>query len=89
MALPNPGRSLPAGAWEMALTTAEAVVAAPSGSRPGPFPVPEAERLDALASLGVLDTAPEPLFDDIVTLARHICAAPMAAVSLVADDRQW
>lgn len=29
------------------------------------------------------------MFDDIVTLARHICGTPMAAVSLVSHDRQW
>jgi isoamylase len=83
--------SLPAGTWEMALTTAEAVVAASSGSRLNSFPIPdrEADRLAALTGLGVLDTAPEPVFDDIVTLARHICDTPMAAVSLVAQDRQW
>jgi GAF domain-containing protein len=75
----------------MALTTADAVVAAPTGAGPKPFPIParEVERLDTLNSFGVLDTAPESVFDDIVTLARQICDAPMAAVSLVDHDRQW
>lgn len=49
----------------------------------------EIERLEALRELGVLDTAPEPVFDDIVAIATTICKAPVALVSLVASDRQW
>ncbi|WP_232628752.1 PAS domain S-box protein [Methylobacterium sp. Leaf118] len=46
-------------------------------------------RLAALARYGILDTAPEPDFDDVVALATGLCAAPTALVSLVTDDRQW
>jgi len=46
-------------------------------------------RLAALESYGILDTPPEEGFDDIVQLARQICGAPVALVSLVTDDRQW
>lgn len=46
-------------------------------------------RLRALASLAILDTAPEPEFDDLVRLASSICAAPIALVSLLDEDRQW
>jgi len=42
-----------------------------------------------LAPYGILDTPPEPGFDDAVALAQHLCDAPIALVSLVADDRQW
>ncbi|GAC1337710.1 MAG: hypothetical protein NVSMB18_03010 [Acetobacteraceae bacterium] len=38
---------------------------------------------------GILDTPPEPGFDDVVFLASQICAAPVALVSLVGRDRQW
>ncbi|MDF7776563.1 HWE histidine kinase domain-containing protein [Sphingomonas sp. AOB5] len=48
-----------------------------------------ARRLDALADLAILDTAPEQGFDDIVELASHICRTPVALVSLVDRDRQW
>lgn len=48
-----------------------------------------ADRLKALGELGILDTAPEQGFDDIVLLATRICDAPVALVSLVAADRQW
>ncbi len=49
----------------------------------------EQMRLDALRQYHILDTAPEPQFDDIVTLASSICNTPMATISLVDDHRQW
>lgn len=49
----------------------------------------ERARLLALQSLRVLDTAPEPAFDDIVALAADLFGTPMAAVSLIDDQRQW
>jgi two-component sensor histidine kinase len=49
----------------------------------------EIERLAVLDRYGILDTAPEPGFDDIVLLATRICETPVALVSLVAENRQW
>jgi len=46
-------------------------------------------RLTALDSLDILDTPSEPGFDDIVSLAAHVCETPVALVSFVAGDRQW
>ncbi|TZG24676.1 HWE histidine kinase domain-containing protein [Sphingomonas montanisoli] len=46
-------------------------------------------RLDALGDYAVLDTPAEPDFDDIVHIAAHVCATPIALVSLVEKDRQW
>lgn len=46
-------------------------------------------RLDALASYKILDTPPEPEFDDIVAIACMVCETPVALVSLVQHDRQW
>ena len=51
--------------------------------------VHDTERLNALASYGILDTPAEEGFDDVVQLAAELCAAPVALVSLVADSRQW
>ena len=51
--------------------------------------VPDPIRLAALDAYAILDTPPEKGFDDIVLLARMLCAAPVALVSLVARDRQW
>lgn len=55
------------------------------------IPVMNADRrrLRALLSFGILDTPPEQKFDSIVELARLVCRAPIALVSLVAADRQW
>src|SRR5476651_2478064 len=53
------------------------------------MPVSDPSRLATLLSYRVLDTPPEPQFDDIVQLARTICRTPVALVSLIAADRQW
>ncbi|MDM9627071.1 HWE histidine kinase domain-containing protein [Rhizobium sp. S152] len=49
----------------------------------------DAERLAALESLSILDSEPEPEFDDIVFLAATICHTPVSLVSLVGAERQW
>ena len=54
-----------------------------------PIPPNEAERLHALYECSVLDTAPEEVFDDITRLAAQVCGTPIAAVSLIDEDRQW
>ncbi|MES2859689.1 MAG: PAS domain S-box protein [Pseudomonadota bacterium] len=56
---------------------------------PAPAASSEAARLQALHALHVLDTAPEQVFDDLVSLASHICDVPIALVTLVDQDRQW
>lgn len=54
-----------------------------------PFPDDEVERLKDLSSYQVLDTLPEPAFDDLTFLASNICHTPIALISLVDDRRQW
>jgi PAS domain S-box-containing protein len=54
-----------------------------------PLPTNEVSRLEALHQLDILDTAPEEAFDDLARLAAHVCATPIALVSLVDKDRQW
>lgn len=49
----------------------------------------EAARVAALNRYAILDTEPEQLFDDLVTLASYACKTPMAFLSLVDDHRQW
>jgi GAF domain-containing protein len=49
----------------------------------------EVGRLAALNRYAILDSEPEQSFDDLVTLAAHICQTPMAMLSLVDDHRQW
>ena len=52
-------------------------------------PWTEAERLAALDGYAILDTPPEQDFDDLVRLAAELLEAPMAAVNLIAESRQW
>ncbi len=49
----------------------------------------EESRLQALAALAVLDTPREERFDRLVRLTQHLFDVPMAAVSLIDEDRQW
>ena len=49
----------------------------------------EVGRLIALDRYAILDTEPEPAFDDLANLASQICETPVALISLVAADRQW
>ena len=49
----------------------------------------EAARLETLRGFGILDTAPEQVFDDLTELASQLCGTPMALVSMVDDERQW
>jgi hypothetical protein len=48
----------------------------------------ESERLAALRSYRVLDTPPEPEFDDLVQLAARACQTPVALISLIDERRQ-
>src|SRR5271154_2284403 len=52
-------------------------------------PENEAERLEALRSLKILDTPPEESFDEVTALASFICQVPIAIISLVDEKRQW
>ncbi len=49
----------------------------------------EQDRINALHSLALLDTEPEPEFDEIVHLAAAVCGTPVSMVSLIDEDRQW
>jgi EAL domain-containing protein (putative c-di-GMP-specific phosphodiesterase class I)/GGDEF domain-containing protein len=49
----------------------------------------EAERLDALRRLRLLDTPPSETFDRITRTASKLFDVPIAAVSLTDSERQW
>lgn len=53
------------------------------------IPLNELNRLAALRSYHILDTATEKDFDDLTELASAICDTPIALISLVDKDRQW
>ena len=54
-----------------------------------PIPDNEAERLDALCALNLLDTAPEERFDRITRTAALFFDVPIVMVSLIDSARQW
>ena len=53
------------------------------------FPFDEEARLKALDELALMDTLPEPVFDEIVQRVAKACDTPIALLSLVDSRRQW
>ncbi|MDW8343701.1 MAG: GAF domain-containing protein [Verrucomicrobiae bacterium] len=49
----------------------------------------EVSRLEELASYQILDTLPEPPFDDLVRLAARACRVPVAYLGFVDERREW
>lgn len=49
----------------------------------------EAERLAALARYNILDTLPEPAYDDVVEIASCVAGTPIALITLLDQGRQW
>ncbi len=53
------------------------------------LPINEVERLAALYSYDVVDSEREEAFDDLARLAAYLCRAPISAISLTEDTREW
>ena len=53
------------------------------------IPVHEEQRIRALHEFDIVDTEPEKEYDDIVTLAAHICSIGTAHISLIDSNKQW
>lgn len=54
-----------------------------------PLPENEAQRLQTLRLYEVLDSEPEPVFDDITAASSQIFGTPICLITLVDEDRQW
>ena len=59
------------------------------GWKAAPIPANEAERLAAVKSYHLLDTAPEIAYDEITELAAQICQCPVAVIGLIDETRDW
>ncbi|APP84571.1 sensor domain-containing diguanylate cyclase [Xanthomonas hortorum pv. vitians] len=53
------------------------------------MPANEDDRLAALHDYQILDTAPEPSYDEFTAIAAAVCRTPMALISLIDTQRQW
>ncbi|MBT0587830.1 sensor histidine kinase [Alteromonas oceanisediminis] len=53
------------------------------------LPDNESQRLKALVSYQIMDTDPDPVFDDITAMIAELCETSIALVSLIDDCRQW
>jgi CheY-like chemotaxis protein len=53
------------------------------------LPEGERSRLVSLTDLRILDTFPEPVFDDLTRLAALICDTPIAVIDFVDEQRVW
>ncbi len=54
-----------------------------------PLPQNEAERLAALETYNIFDTAKEKDFDDLASLASAICQVPITLITFIDEKRQW
>lgn len=54
-----------------------------------PLPSDEKARLEELRRYVILDTPPEPAFEQLTELAATICQTPVSLISLVDENRQW
>ncbi len=54
-----------------------------------PIPEIDAERVAALGTYNIMDSAPEPGYDDITELAAQICQCPVAIINLIDESRTW
>lgn len=55
----------------------------------GPLPPDEPARLAAVAASGLVDSAPEPVFDRLTWLATQVTECPMALITVLTSQRQW
>eukprot|EP00457_Paulinella_chromatophora_P000320 gb/GEZN01000320.1/.p1 GENE.gb/GEZN01000320.1/~~gb/GEZN01000320.1/.p1 ORF type:complete len:1541 (-),score=288.70 gb/GEZN01000320.1/:342-4964(-) len=56
---------------------------------PAALPADELDRLEALRSYNILDSEPEESFERITRTVASVCETPIAAISLVDENRQW
>lgn len=78
-----------AGEMKSALELALEAISDAPGRRDEAPEAREAARLLALSRYAILDTAPEPEFDDLTRLASVLCGTPLASLSFADGTRLW
>lgn len=56
---------------------------------PAPIPRNEPERIVALRSFSILDSAEEDIYNSITQAAADVCQTPMASLTFIDTHRQW
>lgn len=54
-----------------------------------PIPANDAERVSVLRDYKVLDTPPEPVYDEITEILAQVCDCPLAAIGLMDETREF
>jgi hypothetical protein len=49
----------------------------------------DADRVAALRSYNILDSVPEPAYEEITKLASQVCECPVATIGFIDDRRHW
>jgi glycogen operon protein len=75
--------------WAALLRTSDVPADRPVAQPDSPVAPEEARRLDELYQYEILDTDPEPVFDDLTRLAANVCHTPVALLALLDRDREW
>lgn len=53
------------------------------------IPLNEAERLESLRELEIMNSLPEVAYDNITKLASYICKTPIAVMNMIDSDHNW
>lgn len=54
-----------------------------------PMPLDDAQRVRVLRATSLLDSPPDPDFDQLARAAADLCGTPVAVISLIDERRQW
>jgi hypothetical protein len=49
----------------------------------------DTERVAALRSYNILDSLPEPVYEEITKIAASVCGCPVASIGFIDDWRNW
>lgn len=61
----------------------------PNSSDNHTLPVEEVRRLEALESVGIMDTPPDDRFDRLARIAKHCFDVPIVLITFISEERQW